>query len=220
MQSSKRAGPEAIVKQGVPPKLNIKKIGIVSRDYRCEFPNGRRDFSHVLPEVLKLLDRNGCDAAVFSLFSIVSQESHGLSNKFARLRLRRIKAIFLEEFRDWPKKKKRQREAERNVVYHCSKGKWLEYEYHQKVSRGNDPRTRILSFVSDEMPKRSKIAFTVLWIAEPASFQASFRCLRPCLFHSHSCAFQWWPGNTSSGQGGNSASKAALTGSYFCRVAS
>jgi hypothetical protein len=154
MQSSKRAGPEAIVKQGVPPKLNIKKIGIVSRDYRCEFPNGRRDFSHMLPEVLKLLDRNGCDAAVFSLFSIVSQESHGLSNKFARLRLRRIKAIFLEEFRDWPKKKKEQREAERNVVYHCSKGKWLEYEYHQKVSRGNDPRTRILSFVSDEMPKR------------------------------------------------------------------
>jgi hypothetical protein len=54
MQSSKRAGPEAIVKQSVPPKLNIKKIGIVSRNYRCKFPNGRRDFSYALPEVLKL----------------------------------------------------------------------------------------------------------------------------------------------------------------------
>jgi hypothetical protein len=149
MQSSKRAGSEAIVKQGVPPKLNIKKIGIVSRDYCCKFSNGRRDFSHVLPQVLKLLERNGCDAAVFSLFSIVSQESRGLPNMFARLRLKRIKAIFLEEFQDWPKKKKEQREAERNVVYHCSKGKWLEYEYHQKVSRGNDPRSLFLSFVSD-----------------------------------------------------------------------
>ena len=122
-----------IAKQGAAPKLNIKKIGIVSRDYRCKFPNGRRDFSYALPEVLKLLEGKGCDAALFSLYSIIPQESHDLRKTLTRLRLKRIRAIFMEEFQERLKSRfqNKKRKPERYVVYHCLKGRWLEYELHQ-----------------------------------------------------------------------------------------
>jgi len=157
MKSSREPGRETIAKQGMAPKLNIKKIGIVSRDYRCKFPNGRRDFSYALPEVLKLLDDKGCDAAILSLFSIIPQKSRGLRKVLIRLRLKGIRAIFLEEFQDRPNKRpqKKQRKSKRYVVYHRSNGRWLEYEFHQQFGSITDyPHSKILSFVSDHMPKR------------------------------------------------------------------
>jgi hypothetical protein len=146
-----------IAKQGVAPKLNIKKIGIVSRDYRCKFPNGRRDFSFALPKVLKLLEGKGCDAVSFSLYSIIPQESHNLRNTLNRLQLKRIRAIFLEEFGDRPKRRpqQKQRKNKRFVVYHYSKARWREYELLQEFGTLADiSHNEMVKFVSDEMPKR------------------------------------------------------------------
>ena len=43
------------------PQANIVKIGIVSRDYGCIYPNGLRDFSYSFPGILGLLDERRCD---------------------------------------------------------------------------------------------------------------------------------------------------------------
>ena len=61
------------------PSLNISKIGLVARDYRDKFSNGYRDFSHMLTQVLGLLDGEGCDAVLFSLFSIILLNSDSIS---------------------------------------------------------------------------------------------------------------------------------------------
>ena len=69
------------------PNITVRKLGIVARDYNIRFDNGYRDFSHILPETLKFLDDNGCDAVLFSLYSLVPrpgydprQAFHGLQN--------------------------------------------------------------------------------------------------------------------------------------------
>jgi hypothetical protein len=151
---------ETIVKQGVSPKLNIKKVGIISRDYRCRFPNGPkglRDFSYTLPRTLKLLDDNGCDAVLFSLFSIIIRKSYDLLDTLTRLQLQRIKAIFLKEFEDRPERRlpKDQRESRRYVVFYRLKRKWLRYEFCQRFGSLTDiSRNDIVKFVSDELPKK------------------------------------------------------------------
>jgi hypothetical protein len=53
---------------------------VMWRDYGRKFPNGRRDFSYVLSNVLKLLDEKGCDAVTFSLFSIIPRKSFNVCN--------------------------------------------------------------------------------------------------------------------------------------------
>ena len=130
------------------PCLDITKLGIVSRDYRHIYENGFRDFSHVLPGVLNLLDGRGCDAVLFSLFSIVKRESYdpmldlnGLQN---------IKAVFLEEFQDGEP-----RERCRYLVYHQTKQGWREYVFYQVFATITSiGKTAIASFIKDEMPKR------------------------------------------------------------------
>lgn len=52
------------------PILTLSRIGLISRNYNKTFQNGRRDFSQVLPDVLKRLDEKGCDAAL-SLYSVL-----------------------------------------------------------------------------------------------------------------------------------------------------
>jgi hypothetical protein len=129
------------------PLLNIRKIGIVSRDYGVIFSNGYRDFSQSLPQVLKLLDEKGCDAVLFSLFSIIPRKGYGPHGAFNGLE--NIKAILLEEFQY-----REIREAGRYVIYYRASG-WEEYEFHQVFGTVTGMRQeKIHDFVKNEMPKR------------------------------------------------------------------
>lgn len=132
------------------PDLNIRKLGIVSRDYRHTFPNGCRDFSHVMPSVLKRLDDESCDAVLFSLYSIALPQRFDL---FGVLRgLKRISAVFIEEFRDEGGSK---RTTIRYVVYYRSKEKWTEYDFQQKFGTLTGmPPNFMSNFVANEVPKR------------------------------------------------------------------
>lgn len=131
-----------------PPELCITKLAIVSRDYRRRYKNGYRDFSHVLPKVLKLLDDRRCDAVLFSLFSVVPRESY---DPFSALNgLKNIKAVFLEEFQD-----SEPRERGRYVVYHRTNQGWRVYELSQVFGTLTGmTQSAIASFVSNEIPKR------------------------------------------------------------------
>ena len=134
-------------KSAAAPCLRITKLGIVSRDYNHKYKNEYRDFSSVLSNVLDLLDRNGCDTVVFSLFSVVPRKSF---NPYDCLKgLRNIKVVLFEEFKDAAK-----RERGRYVVYHSSKG-WQEYDFLQQFGTlaGKD-KDDILNFVDKEIPKR------------------------------------------------------------------
>lgn len=97
---TKSRGRSQQVKSGTidAPCLDITKLGIVSRDYRHIYENGFRDFSHVLPGVLNLLDGRGCDSVLFSLYSIAKRESYSPILSFNGFQ--NIKAVLLEEFQD------------------------------------------------------------------------------------------------------------------------
>lgn len=142
------------------PFLNIAKIGIVSRDYRHRYDNGYRDFSLTLPAVLNLLDYKGCDAVLFSLFSIIPRKSY--DPRVAFREFKNIKAVFLEEFQDGKKRK-----ACRYVIYHMTKQGWCEYEFYQAFgSLTGKTNKDIDNFVTDELPKRILGNYCVLLCGE------------------------------------------------------
>jgi hypothetical protein len=133
---------------GATPSLSILKIGIVSRDYNKRYPNRYRDFSQILADVLALLDKNGCDSALFSLFSIISRKSFDPRTAFKGLQ--NIKAIFLEEFQD-----EKSRKAGRYVIYYRAKSDWKEYAFNQIFGSITGMSLQdIEDFVMEEMPKR------------------------------------------------------------------
>lgn len=137
-----------IIRIVLPPVLNIGKIGIISRDYRHRYPNGIRDFSHSLPDVMKLLDEKGCDAVLFSLYSIVPRKSYEPQSIFNRLK--NLKAVFLEEFDDGEKRK-----AGRYVVHYQTASGWKEYSFSQVFGTlSGVSKNEIEAFVKSEMPKR------------------------------------------------------------------
>lgn len=138
----------AIKKEGSKPPLNIRKIGIVVRDYGARFSNGYRDFSQSLPQALKLLDKEGCDAVLFSLFSIIPRKGYDPRRAFNGLE--NIKAILLEEFQDGIS-----REPGRYVVYYCAPSGLEEYEFYQVFGTVTGmPQEEIHDFVKNEIPKR------------------------------------------------------------------
>lgn len=130
------------------PDLNIRKVGIVTRDYQKKFSNGYRDFSHILSQILRQLDDEGCDAVLFSLFGIIPRKGFDCRKAFSDLK--NIKAICLEEFQDG-----KSREAGRYVVYYLTTSGWKEYEFHQVFGTVTDMRREeINDFVTNEFPKR------------------------------------------------------------------
>ena len=134
-------------KTATAPCLRITKIGVVSRDYNYKYENGYKDFSYALPGVLKLLDQNGCDTVIFSLFSIIPRNAFNTYDCFKGLR--NIKAVLFEEFTDAGK-----RERGRYVVYHLFKG-WQEYDFLQQFGTLADKKEdEIINFVDKEIPKR------------------------------------------------------------------
>ena len=146
------------------PSLDLKKIGIVARDYRDKFPNGYRDFSYALPSVLKLLDNKGCDSVLFSLFSIDARKGYSPIASFKGLK--NIKAIFLEKFKDGEN-----RVPGVYVVYCRARSGWKAYELKQAFGTLNKLRREDIdgfdrskgknveeifmrNFVSDELTRR------------------------------------------------------------------
>lgn len=130
------------------PSLNIRKVGIVTRDYRTAFTNGYRDFSHALPQVIKKLDDEGCDTVLFSLFSIVPRERYNVLDTLESLN--NVNAVLLEEFQDGEK-----REAGRYVIYHRTPSGWEEYEFCQVFGTITGTlQQKIDDFVQNEIPKR------------------------------------------------------------------
>lgn len=132
------------------PDHTVRRVGIVARDYNARFDNGYRDFSHVLPEVLALLDEKGCDTALFSLYSIIPRKGYGILPTlpdFANLKM-----ICLEEFRDC----RTGRKAGHNVVYWRSVDGWEEFRFLQAFGRVNwqTQRRDIENFAQKRIPKR------------------------------------------------------------------
>jgi hypothetical protein len=62
------------------PAFAIRKIALVSRNYCRAFENGFKDFSQVLPAVLKQVDDQGCDTVLFSLYSILPRPGLNIAN--------------------------------------------------------------------------------------------------------------------------------------------
>ena len=130
------------------PVLHISKLGIVSRDYRKKFENGYRDFSHVFPDVLNLLDSHGCDSVLFSLYSLIPRDDFNV-NAILR-RQKNIRAVFIEEF-----SYVRKRKVIRNVVYYRDAKGWQEYELQQQFgSLTSLKREKMDHFVDSEIPLR------------------------------------------------------------------
>jgi len=135
-------------KGGSKPSLKVLNIGIVTRDYRNKFPNGYRDFTHTLSQVLRQLDYEGCDTVLFSLFSIIPRKGYDPLRDFNDLK--NIKAILLEEFHDG-----KTRKAGRYVIYFRTTSDWKEYEFYQIFGTVTGmPLEEIDNFVKHEVPKR------------------------------------------------------------------
>jgi hypothetical protein len=114
------ARPTLSTKTEPTPRLTVRKIGIVSRDYNHKFSNRFRDFSATFSRVLRVLDEKGCDTVLFSPWSIVPRKS------FVPVRslrgLRHIKSVFYEEFTGTGKKRKTQ-----FVVFHRRGIEWQQH---------------------------------------------------------------------------------------------
>ena len=148
MKKAQRLGTAAVGARPNIPAFNFRRLGIVSRDYHHTFPNNRRDFSYSLPSVLRLLDEEGCDAVVFSMYSIIPRKGFSVANKLEGLNS--IRAVFIEEYKDGPK-----RAWLRNVVYFRKATRWRSFEIHQKFGAlGRLPKDVAPRFVAEEMPGR------------------------------------------------------------------
>ncbi len=132
-----------------PPQLSATKLGLVSRDYTKAFPNGYRDFSHSMQNVLNLLDQQGCDTVLFSLYGLVQRENYDLQATLQPLK--NIKAVLLEEYRE----EGTARNAVRYVVHHYAKGTWNEYPLRQWFAKLAGVSAGVLQrFVREELPRR------------------------------------------------------------------
>lgn len=132
------------------PDLKIKTIGLVSRDYNVTFPNGYRDFSFAAHRVLRLLDEQSCDLALFSLYSLIPRRGHEL--KYALAGLNHLKMVCIEEFRD----NRKGRKAGDMVIYVREGDVWHEHRLKQAFGRVNwlKDKTRLETFIAKELPGR------------------------------------------------------------------
>lgn len=118
------------------PNITVRKLGIVARDYNVRFENGHRDFSYVWPDVLALLDKEGCDAVLFSLYTLEPRPDFDPYKALADLR--NINMVCVEEFQDRP----RSRKPGGYVVYHWATTGWQEYRVKQAIGKISSPAER------------------------------------------------------------------------------
>ena len=127
MKINKLSDIDHIVLKERSPKIEIKKIGIITHDYRHKEDNEYRDFSHTFEKIIKCLDSKNCDSILFSLFTIVQRESFKVQNYLNGLK--NIKSVFIEEFSD---KGAYNREVKKFIIYHKTAKCWQNYEIIQK----------------------------------------------------------------------------------------
>lgn len=107
--------------------INIKKIGIVFRDYRKKEKNGFNDFSHAFKSILLCLNEHICDSILFSLCTLEKRKFFDVIQILDNLNMKNIKAIFVEEF-----KEVNERVEEEYVIYFKDKNEWKEYRLIQR----------------------------------------------------------------------------------------
>ena len=113
-----------------PPNItHIKKIGIVSRDYRKKDGNGFRDFSYTFKNILLHLNNQDCNSVIFSLYTLVKREDFDVIQILNQLNINNIMAIFLAEFKDDV-----ERESGDYVIYYKNNNEWQEYRLIQKFA--------------------------------------------------------------------------------------
>ncbi len=160
------------------PRLTVRKLGIVSRDYNHKFPNGLRDFSATFSRALRALDEKRCDTVLFSPWSIIPRKTFDPLRSLQGLRY--VRSVLYEEFRDGQKSS-----VVRNVVFHRRRNKWRQYElpgggfpklrgslkakkrkvhrFTRKVLPGRNSETFAKRYpqlrVSPRQPIRSKVAY-------------------------------------------------------------
>tara|TARA_B110000003_G_C16605220_1_gene517244 strand:- start:167 stop:943 length:777 start_codon:yes stop_codon:yes gene_type:complete len=142
-------------------KLNINKIGIVSRDYRNREKNGHRDFSYAFKSILTTLDEQACDSVLFSLYTINKRTSFNVESILKELKIKNIRTIFLEEFKD-----SEERIPLENVIYYHEKGQWREQRLTQKFAKGGVKNKVAESFKKEVQEERLFGNFTVLLCGE------------------------------------------------------
>ena len=108
-----------------PCSISVRKLGIVSHDYRVKEENGYRDFSHSFDSILSCLDSRSCDSVLFSLFTIVKRKDFDVTTHLKSLK--NIRAIFIEEFIDGDERKPYE-----YVTYYKTNDDWKEYRVTQK----------------------------------------------------------------------------------------
>jgi enamine deaminase RidA (YjgF/YER057c/UK114 family) len=102
----------------------------------------------VLSEALRLLDREKCDIAVFSLFTLEPRPGFSAVARFEGLR--HIRTVLVEEFLDGPR-----RNALRFVAYHRADDRWQEYSFRQCFGSLSDVYDdEVEEFVQKELPAR------------------------------------------------------------------
>ncbi|MCL1927176.1 MAG: hypothetical protein FWG07_00090 [Treponema sp.] len=125
------------------PCLNISKIGIVSRNY-----NDKEDFSESFYDILQYLDSQGCDCALFSLFTLLAKNSLNLDI----LRFKYLRSIFIEEF----EKKDNKRQATCYIVYYSENGNsWKSHPFTQMFGSISNKKPEYLKeFIDEEVPNK------------------------------------------------------------------
>ena len=145
------------------PKININKIGIISRDYRKREENGFRDFSHAFESILTTLDEQACDSVLFSLYTLEKRPSFDVLQILKRLNIESIKAVFIEEFKDDGEK----RTPIEYVIYLKGKHEWREQRLAQNFARAKEmKKTVVESFKKEVEEQRLFGNFTVLICGE------------------------------------------------------
>ena len=163
MRKDKRSECTSTETQDSRPHHKARKIGIVSRDYNQTFQNGYRDFSAVLPGVLELLDKHGCDTVIFSLYGIVPRDSFGVYQCFCDLS--NINMILLEEYKESSNQgssDKVTRDPGRFIVYYrtgptqsLDQSNWQEYSFEQIYGSLTDmSKDKMCQFVKNTIPER------------------------------------------------------------------
>jgi len=112
-----------------PNITHIKKIGIVSRDYRKKDENGFRDFSYTFKNILLHLNNQDCDSVIFPMYTLVKREDFDAIQILNQLRIDNLKTIFIAEFTDGI-----ERESGDYIIYYKNKDEWQEYRLVQKFS--------------------------------------------------------------------------------------
>lgn len=131
-------------------KVKLSKLGLVTRDYNLVAPNGCRDFSYDFEPILEYLDKQECDAALFSLYSLLYR--HQSAVLLALAKQRHLKCVLVEYFDDDIDANKRINTQ--NVLYLKTDNGWHPYSCNKRFgslsTREKKKAFELLSVVATE----------------------------------------------------------------------